>query len=191
MTYVVTALTNPPDRRAHTVTIDELTAEALTDAAVKLGFPLINPADVTRRLLAALPADRRAEGRVLTDDGMLIVRKVDTDADLIERFRVPSGWMGLLLELHAAMTTLDSDAQIADVKAHGAELHVSLVRNAAARRPEIHELLREATRRSRDICEHCGGAGTVYRSRWGWRSRLCANCAAASPLGYVPAPEQD
>lgn len=169
MTYVLTLLT---PTHARSVTVTELTEQALTEAARALDID-IDPADVARRLAATYLDSRRVEGRTMLPQGVLIVHSVDTDTTEYFRRRVPAGWLGLVLELHEALRTVDPDISYADVKPKWGELRVYL----SADNERARGIAREATRRSRTICEICGAAGSAHRSPWGWYRTLCGRCA--------------
>jgi hypothetical protein len=169
MTYVLTLLT---PTHARSVTVTELTEQALTEAARALDID-IDPADVARRLAATYLDSRRVEGRVMVPQGILIVRAVDADTADFFRRRVPDGWLGLVLELHEALRAVDPDISYADIKPKWGELRVYL----SADNERALQLAREATRRSRTICEVCGAAGTLHKSPWGWHRTLCGRCA--------------
>ena len=169
MTYVITLLT---PAHARSLVITELTERALTAAAWVWGIDL-DAADVARRLAATYLDSRRTEGRVMIPHGVLIVRAVDADTAAFFRRRVPAGWLGLALELHEALRTVDPDTDYADIKPKWGELRVYLYTD----NERALSLAREAVRRSRETCEICGAAGTLHKSPWGWHRTLCPKCA--------------
>ncbi|MCB1257901.1 MAG: hypothetical protein KDB26_12390 [Microthrixaceae bacterium] len=168
--YVLTLLT---PAHARSVTVNELTEQALTAAAQTLDIT-IDAADTARRLAATYLDSRRVEGRTMVPKGILIVRAVDDSTAEFFRRRVPAGWLGLVLELDAALRAVDPDTTYTDVKPKWGELRVYL----STDNERALGLAREATRRSRTICEVCGAAGTLHKSPWGWHRTLCPKCAA-------------
>lgn len=89
---------------------------------------------------------------------------------------VPSGWVPLMTELHERLVKVSPDFSYAQIKAKFAELRVYV----SGATPEARDLIRDAERASRTICEVCGGDGTPCMSRGGWYRALCeVHCAAA------------
>ena len=188
MTYSLTFITDA----ARTVPLSELTEAAVTEAASALGLTLPDADDTARQLAASYLDSRRAEGRCGIPQGVLIVRRVDSDpfSDLRRRFSPlypPSvdtgkGWNQIVLDLDAALVAADPNVAYCQIKEKYGSLRVYLERHT----DETAALIRAATARADVTCESCGAAGVLHVSRRRWYRTLCKFCAAEHEQDYQP-----
>ncbi|KAA1432696.1 hypothetical protein [Mycolicibacter arupensis] len=94
---------------------------------------------------------------------------------------VPTGWMPLMLELDAALAEVAPALRYIQIKQKFAELRVYVTATTDDR---VHDLIHDAERRSRTICEECGSVGkSRRRAQSGWYRALCDDHSE----GYVDA----
>ena len=186
------SLTFITDRASRTVPLRELTEAAVTEAASALGLTLTDPAAVAHTLAAGYLDSRRADGRCGIAQGVLIVRRVDSDpfSDLRRRFSplyppsvdVGKGWNEIVLDLDAALVAADPTVRYCQIKEKYGSLRVYLDHHSDA----TNDLIRAATERADRTCESCGGAGVLHVSRRRWYRTLCKFCAAEHEQDYQP-----
>ena len=82
-------------------------------------------------------------------------------------FSISSGWLGLVKELIEKAIEAGWDRQICQVKEKFGGLRFYI--NSAPE--EVHNLIREAEKKSYEICESCGDPGEPRRG--GWITTLC------------------
>lgn len=84
---------------------------------------------------------------------------------------LPPGWWQLYDETVLRMAELDPGRRVTRVreKAEAMRIDVELWPS-----PEVRLLLMEAARRSKTICDICGGEGRLVRTGSGWRRTRCA-----------------
>lgn len=99
------------------------------------------------------------------------------------------GWYPLICRLDADLSALDSGYVVKQCKEKFGTLKYYYRPSRDGVAEQMNELIRAAYAESAVTCELCGEPGTLHRSRIGWATTLCANCALASDRGYRPADE--
>lgn len=82
---------------------------------------------------------------------------------------VPSGWRGLLENLHQKLLLIDSEYSTSDVKEKFGALRVSLF---SPENNDARNAIADVEWRSEKVCELCGAPGRQVCSRGWWRA-LC------------------
>ena len=94
----------------------------------------------------------------------------------------PPGWHGILRDLIRQLAQQDPGCEIRYAREKFGMLDVML--NSG--RPELWDLVRDASDRSAVTCERCGGGeGSRFARPSGWLKTLCLSCAA-DIAGYEP-----
>lgn len=90
-----------------------------------------------------------------------------------------AGWYGLVAELDAALSQLDADYSVLQVKEKFGTLRYYFATETTDddMRVRFDELVRCANEQSAVTCERCGGRGVLNRTAGGWLKTLCGRCA--------------
>jgi hypothetical protein len=96
-----------------------------------------------------------------------------------------AGWFELIVDLDAALSALDPDYRVEQVKEKFGTLRYYCTPSSedADVWCRFDDLVRVAEDRSAETCERCGRPGRLCRSSMRWLKTLCRDCAAAN--GYV------
>ena len=107
----------------------------------------------------------------------------DFDAALPERLLsgCPPGWHGILRDLCRQLAQQDPGCEIRYAREKFGMLDVML--NSG--RPELWDLVRDASGRSEVTCSVCNHVGSRFARPSGWLKTLCLSCAA-DIAGYEP-----
>lgn len=91
--------------------------------------------------------------------------------------QVGPGWYGLVSQLDQALASIDPDYEVHQVKSKfgGLRYYFGTTKEGEEWQ-RMHDLANEAARRSRDICERCGGLGSLIDDD-GWYRVACESCA--------------
>ncbi|MCV7194099.1 hypothetical protein [Mycolicibacterium brumae] len=137
-----------------------------------------------RTLAGMLWRDGDEKGAAVVNAAADELEAVDPLAEVRQRggdVFVPKGWVGIVLELHAALVAVDPSIQYRQIKEKFGELRVYHSSDAT----EARELIRAAEAKSLATCESCGNAGVMHRSEHGWYRTLCPSCAGEHEQGYT------
>lgn len=101
------------------------------------------------------------------------------------RVSCDAGWFELIVDLDAALSALDPDYRVEQVKEKFGTLryYCTPTSDDADVWCRFDDLVRVAEDRSAETCERCGRPGRMCRSSMRWLKTLCRDCAAAD--GYV------